>query len=664
MAYGTKYRVVTRSITGVLWHANIEQDGYTGTVTEFRGSGLPIKINYTDNDENKIASIRASAAEISFVSDEFELQTLIDDNDTKYRVSIYEIETDLSETLQWRGFISTDDCQEDYISGPRIFTLTATDALALLKEESYKWQDGTEGKDAYGKRTLLQIIIDCLQYTYTELDISVQCNVYEEVIAEFLEVPPFLYNKAHTKLFLYADGGPRNMYEVLECIMDAFECTLFQQFGQWHINRMPDYFYDPATNNTTTYTWPGVTFSQGTQTWVAARFTNFIPVGAGHKLSFIKPNKYSKITHTYIIPDTPENEKMSRGDLISGTPYVPSATVTYEIDFWSYESGAVLSPTVAPTGTAYRNEIYDTEGNLQEQYIVLPDQSTNDERLRPFEGVWVDKGDKVSINADTRLDNNIGGTGSGVVMRIVLQGDSGQKYTWDETTAAWVATIASSIGSSAYTRSFGSGLPDTDEWVPFSIETSGFPEGGYLEPWFCDWDPTSGNEAWYRSINIDFKLLLNGVTANFRGEYSQSDNNLTSRNKSETTIKLGDSPKRLVASALWRGSDDTELTNGWGRLDEAQTSRLININSQDVQNTAYRVCKKLDGDYKGITFDDGKLIGPGNLFSISDITWIATNLEIDLVNDTFSATLQEFKTATDVLPTLDTEFKYIFDERS
>lgn len=661
MAFGTKYKIISRSIGGTLWHVNIELDSYSGSVTEFKGNGTPINIKYVDNNESKISSIRASSAVFSFVSDTFELQDIIDDNDTMYRVSLYQIETDLSETLQWRGFISTDDCSEPYISGPRVFTLTALDGLAILKDEPYKWQDGTSGKDAYGKRLLLNVIADCLQYTYTELDINIQCDIYEEVIAEFLELPPFNYNKVHTKLFLYADGGPKNMYEVIECIMLSMECTIFQQFGRWHIKRFPDEFYDEPTNNTTYYLWPSLTESQGSQSWTAARFTDFNPIQAGHVLSFIKPNKYSKITHNYIIPETPENEKMARGSLISGTPG-PSATVTYEIDFWSYESGAVLSPTIAATGTAYRNEVYDTEGNLKEQYIVLPDQSTNDERMRPEDGVWVDIGDKLTLNADTRSDVDEGGAGTGVAIRIVLFGDSGQKYTYDQTTSTWVATISSAIGSSAYTRTFGGG-DDTTAWFPFTVETAPFPEGGLMEMWFCDWT-TSAGESWYRNINIDFQLFLNSVTANFKGEYSQSDNNLTSRNSSELIIKLGDSPKRLIASALWKASDDTTLTNGWGRKDEAQDNRLIDLNSQDLQNTAYRVCKSLDGEYKGIAFDSGKLIGVGNLFSISGVIWIATNLEIDIINETFSATLQELKTATDVLPSLDTEFKYIFDERS
>ena len=659
MAYATRYRIEARSTIGTLWHVSIEEDGYTGPITSFSGSGTPIRIKYTDNDEKKVSAIRASACVIEFISDTFDLDDIINDNDTKYRVSLNRINTDLSETLQWRGFLSTDDCQEQYTSGARAFSLTATDALGLLKDEDYKWQDGTTGKDAYGKRSLLQIIADCLQYTYTELDISIQCNVYEEVIAEFLEVPPFLYNKAHTKLFLYADNGPKNMYDVLECIMLSFDCTLFQQFGQWHINRMPDYYYAPATNNTTTYSWSDLSYSQGTQTWLASRFTHFIPINAGHLQARVKPNGYSKITHNYIIPETPENERMARGAYISGTPGA-SALVTYEIDFWKLEYGTVSSPS---TGDVYREEAYDAEGNLLETYTVLNDQGTTDERILPVEGIWADAGDSITITFDTRSSTDESGSGSGVGMRLMLFGDSGQKYTWNQSLNTWDATLAGALGAIGLQVDL-SLYGDTTKWFSLSVETTGFPESGILEPWFTDWSAIS-SYIHIRNINIEPKLLLNGVTANFKGEYSRTDNNLTSRNSNEVTIRLGDSPKRLVASGLWRGSDDTQLTNGWGRLGEAQTSRLIDLNSQDLQRTAYRVCKKLDGDYKGITFDDGKLLGPGNLYSISDITWIATNMEIDIINDNFSATMQEF---TDVLrdtePTLDTEFKYIFDERS
>lgn len=661
MAFATKYRIVTRSVIGVLWNVDIELDGYSGTVEEFKGNGTPINIKYVDNAEEKITSIRASSATFSFVSDTFELQDIIDDNDTKYRVSLYNVNADLSTTLQWRGFLSTDDCSEPYISGPRVFTLTASDGLAFLKDEPYKWADGTSGKDAYGKRTLLNVLADCLQYTYTELAISIQCNLYEEVIAEFLELPPFKYNKVHTKLFLYADGGPKNMYEVIECLMLTFDCTIFQQFGQWHINRTPDYFYAPAVNNTTTYSWPALTESQGTQTWIASRFTNFNPVQAGHVLSFIKPNDYSKITHNYIIPEIPDNPIWTRGSVLSGTPGA-NATVTYEIDFWPYQYGLPTVPTSA--GTAYRVEKYDAEGNIDENYVELPVSIIgSEERLINENGIQVDEGDEFNVSGECRMLTDVGYAVGAPAVRIRLIGISGQHYTWDPTVPEWQLTLTSGVGASAFSATYGSG-DDSTVWLSFNLEMSAFPEDGDLYIWLCNFDTGDTTPVNFRKLQVSIELFLNGVTENFKGEYSQSDNNLTSRNKDERIIKLGDSPKRLFASALWRASDDTELTSGWGRKDETLDDRLIDLNSQDLQKSASRVCKALEGEYKGITFDSGKLLGVGNLFSISDLTWVATNMEIDIINDTFSATLQELIDTTKTMATIDTEFKYIFDERS
>jgi len=667
MSYAARYRIPVRSVLGVIWTAEIEQDGYTGTVQELNGSALPIKITYQADEERKIEYIRASTCELSFVSDTFRLEDIIDDNDTKYRLTISD-----PTRVQWRGFISTDDCTEEYTSWYRTFVLTAFDGLAALKDEDYRTWDTDIA--VYGKRTLLEILRDCLQRTYVELPIHIEVNVLESTMDNNPEDNPIEQCQVHTKLFLYADGGPKTMFEILETIMGTFQCTIFQQFGQWHVKRHMDYFGVYGADSIL-YSWPDLTQEIVTVDWTASAPANFIPINASHVLSFIKPDAFSKIEHDYIIPETPENEAMTRGPLIYSGPDPDDPTVnirTYYIDFWTYQSGSVLTPDPTAPGTSYRLERDNVDGTLEESYVVLPDQGTTDERLRPETGVFVEAGDTLSLDTQTRLKSDLGGAGTGVVLRLVLYGDSGQKYTWDAATEEWVPTLASAIGSSAFTRTYGGG-DNLEEWYPISLNytsdgriintTKPFPEGGLLEMWFCEWS-TGTNETWFKDIAIDVKLFQNQVRANFKGEQSVSDNDLTSRRSDERIIRLGDSPKRVIASSLWRGIDDTQLTNGWGRPDEDRDQRLIDINSQDLQKSACRVFKTLEGDFKGISFDDGKLLGPGNLYVLENLTWIVTNIEIDIVNDSCIFRLQEFIDTSKTTPDIDTEFKYLFNERS
>lgn len=660
MAWNTIYRVVTRSAwTRIVLYADIELENFSGTVQELTGSGQPITISYKDENEQKIAPLRPSEAKIQFVSASFELEWIIADDDRKYRVTIRD-----DSHVHWRGVLSTDDCSEAYISGNRIFTLTASDGLALLKEEY--WRRITD-VTVYGKITPLEAVRDCLYRTYTELPIHVSCNVYESTMIAAEEKNPLDQCLLHTKLLYLTDSGPQNMYEVLEVIMQAFECTLFQQFGEWHIVRkLDDLSHKPIYSSL--YTMPDLVATTISQDFEVARPADFIPINAGHLLSFLKPAQSSKVQHDYVIPDTPENEKMTDGALISAT----STERKYYIDFWTYQYGSVTTPSNTMPGTAYRKEALDVNGNLAESYIVVPDQGTNDERLRPTHGVWVDKGDRLSLSAETRLSADLGGAGTGIVLRVVLYGDSGQKYTWDATSEVWQPTLASAIGASAYTRTYAGG-DDLREWTSFYLHcteagqeveyTKPFPEGGILEMWFCDWS-TGGLESWYRNINIDVLLFQNQITANFKGEFSTTSTPIVSRKNAEVNIQLGDAPKRLIASALWRLTNENELTNGWGRYNELRTERLININSQDLQRSAARVFKKLDGDFKGIFYDGGKLLGPGNTFIIDNLEWIATNIELDLHNETFTATLQEFRDPVKDTPELSTEFKYLFNERS
>ena len=114
--YGVKYIIDTQSIIDNSWRIDIEEKDYSGTTTTFLGSGTPIRIKYTNNGEEKFSPIAASEAIIQFVDDDFLLENIIDPDDKKYRISIYQ-----DDVLQWRGLLATDRFDLEFF---RIFLLT------------------------------------------------------------------------------------------------------------------------------------------------------------------------------------------------------------------------------------------------------------------------------------------------------------------------------------------------------------------------------------------------------------------------------------------------------------------------------------------------------------------------------------------------------------
>lgn len=663
MSWQTKYRVAATSFNkGDEWWADIQEEGWAGGVVELRGSARPIVIKYVDNGETKYPTIQASFCEISFVSDTFDLESIISSDDKKYRVSIYR-----NEELQWRGFLSTDDCQEEYTDGNRTFVLTATDGLGFLKEESWKFRTGESGKDTYGWRSLLDVLADCLHYTYTELDIYIQCNVYDASMSEFGWDNPFDQSKLHTKLFLFTDAGPKNMYEILEVLMEPFQTTIFQQGGIWIVRRKPDSF-DTQSDTNKLYSWPDLTSEQVTKRWSTDRGVYFTPINGSHLRTFVKPTSNSIYTHNYLMPDTPENEDWQDGELVSSD----ADKRVYSVDFWNCWAAPLTSP-VAVDGF-YRVEEIDANENLKEWYIEFPCYAPSG---RPFIAnefpILVDPGDTITTSGEVKINEDISGPGSGPIVYYRLFGEDGNVYTYSGPNKNWQITLVSMAGAAAvemyYDNSSGAGKSNT--YQSWENTSSAFPVAGDLYIYLTSFVGGSGDTVYFKNFQCSINLYFEGGTRTNIGERSTSSLDIISRKKNEKTIRLGDAPKRVIASALWR-NDATELTAKWKRLADSSSDRLLNINSQDLQKSTWRVFNKIDGDFMGCIGPNG-IIGPANLFNMVPpeyVVYIATNMEIDPVNDRWTASLQEFRDRSanskdrDQTYYNNTEFKYLFNERS
>lgn len=677
MAWATKYQINSKSVLRERWRLDIQEEDYAGSVTELAGAAEPFSLQYINNGDTFPIPIAASELTIRFVSDTFELEEIVDSDDKKFRVDLYR-----EDVLQWRGFLSTDDCSEEYTSGNRTFEVIANDGLGFLKEEQV-----VEGvTTTYDKIDLLTVIRDLLYQTYTELPVEINCRVYESTMSASAEDNPFDQCQVHTRLFLTSPDGPQNQYEALEVLMNAFSCTLFQQFGQWHIKRLPQGAI-VTSGVSKLYSWPHMVGEQVSYVWEYARYLDFEPVNASHLLTFQKPSVNSTITHNYVIPEVPRNSRLQTGDRLPsedntetlpiGEPPVSTTfdLVAFEIDAWEYKNVNIATMAFADAQGAFRQESRNqTTHSIRENRIFLRRDTdfvgiNNKQFIRSTDDCLVDEGDKFTISGSTRLDGDISGSGSGSAVKIRIYTTVTQGFEWNGApTNVWVAfnDATGPIGSYAYTRNFVDG-DDLTEWESFSIETTTTPVPGRLVIWLQNWSIDADRYAYYKNIQIGVTIMDSPQGSELKGEKSISSNDIISRKKTTAEIKLGDSPRRVVASALWRLSPETTLTNGWGRLGETRDQRLIDINSHDLQRINSRIFKKLEGEFYGILMSqqDNALIGPGSYFYLNDgttVKWQPVSIEIDITSNIVRLLAVEFSDLEKPTTVDETEFSYLFED--
>lgn len=662
MAYGVKYNMPIRNgFTGDAYLLEIQEKDYSGPAGTLKGTDEPVVIKYIDNDENKYPAISASEMTISFISEVFDVTSIISNEDDKYRVELKRI-LPTGTQLNWRGVLSVDDISEPYISGAREFTLKAIDGLGLLKNVSNSF--------SYGKITLLEAIKICLIPTFTDLDISINCGLFEESMSDFVFSNPFDQCKIHTKFFTNSDSGPKNMYDSLIAIMTAFQCTIFQQNAQWHIKRKPDERLGASPANST-YNFNTLDQSTESFDWLVERHIDFVPVNARHKIRYQRSSSSSVYQHDYVVPEVPANPDLTEGGRFPLLD-VPPLVRAYTINFWTSLYGPQDSPSAA--GMAWRREFDNIDTGITESYVVIRDFIAGQEqRLISTDDPYFDAGDRIEFSLETRAYYGFFDDPTDVgIARIRLFGDSGQQYVLNFDTKDWEPVAANVHGDYAL---FINGIELANEWRSVSVESDGIPEGGRIVWQLKHWaiDVPSGiipepNETWYRDIRITPKLFLNNVTFELKGEKSTTTDGTTSSRLNKVNTTMGQCPKRIIAGALYKLDDDTQLlTVNWHTYEApGVTKRLLDINSVDLQYGSYRVMAGLDGDFYGIkwTRKNGSLIGPGNKFNIDGVIYIATNIEMDIANGIWTGRLVEIS-STETVPELTTTFKYIFgNERS
>ena len=367
MAYGIAYQIQFQTLSGQTGLVNLLNNGYSGSITQLIGAASPFKVSYKSGDYHANDPIRGSEADISYYNQgSCPLTTFDGSDDNAWRVDFY-----INGSLKWSGFLVLDDCRETMEAAPSLVTLKATDGLGLLKNVPFTDKLGNViywGSSSFGTMPLINVIDYCLFWTGLTLNTNIYANIFEENMDNravaatygpfeqvFVDPRMYLINSSDAGLTKYA-ANPillsdivQNCYDILSQIMKDFNCTIFQDNGQWQIMRwveLKDFSNNP----------PGTVWDSAFSTAYAAPSITTKAIGKGESVYFLdnqqskyylRPNSYVNREFDYQQPQylilnsdllTLGAFKETSGALLGGIPYIYN---DYYLPDWTEYGGDV-----------------------------------------------------------------------------------------------------------------------------------------------------------------------------------------------------------------------------------------------------------------------------------------------------------------------------------
>lgn len=242
MAYTLKYFLEFYDPSENLNRTEILEDT-TAILTpiELEGASNPVSFSSPDKDDI-FTPVIGSALTLRFIAtEEFTLEDLYTESETKYMVKHYR-----AGVLLWQGFIIPDGAQQSWVTRVWEIQLDCVDGLGLLKNLGFVNND--TGNNFDGKQSYLEVITNCLKRTSLGMNINTSVNIfYSGLLPAFNSNPndfdPLALAHIETERFYKDDGEtPMNSDEVLKSILDEFKAVIVQRRGEWYVCRWNELF--------------------------------------------------------------------------------------------------------------------------------------------------------------------------------------------------------------------------------------------------------------------------------------------------------------------------------------------------------------------------------------------------------------------------------------
>jgi hypothetical protein len=350
MAYGLKYTIPFKDVDNNTNLVSIYQDGFVATSTELIATDIPAVHKYEREDNEDILSpIMSSTLTISFYSTEnTDFRNFFSYSDREFYV-VHEF----AGNIVFKGYLLNDIVGEPFQDPPYPVVLTATDALAQLKEVALT---GPSVDTDLGT-----LVFQQLNSLGLAMDFEICNDLYEGLV---MDNTKSIFSQDNDENLLVQAGTfdalGLNAFEFLEEVCRSFGWVLFQSNDKWIIQRpiarnissTVIYLYDFFTGELTSSTNNPMTLETvADQTGVN---TDWVPVEADQLLQYQRPIKKLTVTQGDLGQSIIANgEQLNESSWYLEGPYKPvDWTVTPDPDTPIIQ----VFPNNIPSQTGYDDE--------------------------------------------------------------------------------------------------------------------------------------------------------------------------------------------------------------------------------------------------------------------------------------------------------------------
>ena len=350
MAYGLKYTIPFKDVDNNANLVSIYQDGFVGSSTELIATDVPAVHKYEREDNEDILSpIMSATLTISFYSTEnTDFTNFFSYSDREFYV-VHEFDGD----VVFKGYLLNDIVGEPFQDPPYPVVLTATDALAQLKEVALT---GPSVDTDLGT-----LVFQQLNSLGLAMDFELCNDLYEGLVMD--NTKSIFSQDENENLMVQAgtfDALGLNAFEFLAEVCKTFGWVLFQSNDKWIIQRpiarnissTVIYLYDFFTGELTSSTNNPMTLEKVADQTNAN--TDWVPVQQDQLLQYQRPIKKLTVTQGDLGQSIIANgENFNESSWFLEGPYRPvDWTVTPDPDSTPIQ----VFPNNIPSQTGYDDE--------------------------------------------------------------------------------------------------------------------------------------------------------------------------------------------------------------------------------------------------------------------------------------------------------------------
>jgi hypothetical protein len=569
----------------------------------------PLRDIIIDNDEDKFTPVRSRQLEIRLhSSSNININTFASSDDRRFTVKHY-----INDVLQFTGFLSTADLQQDFQPDPNVITLVAMDGLGFLADIRLREFGGDIPE---GGNKLLDYLLWCLYATGLRLNVNIVFNI-REVTAPSLnsdnDGTGHFFNQIGVDALTWEDGvGERlTCMDVLERILKP-GMTISQYLGEWWIIRLDEQDFN-LTHTFYKWDWQGNFLIKGTA-------LHEDTIGSGDDHEFINDDAvvslsqaFRKLELKYALQnpeEVPCNIDFERGDVIDDS--IP-ASITYELDCWTKWRENYPTSGLIPADTNIYTRRRFENGYEKERFVVI-ENVDDPSNLIMSSDIIVQAKDKIRVGMTRSLNADVGGSGfyRDHGMQVRLYGDYGTFWTLQGETSVgdqleWVQSDADFTTFNNYLWFEGDVSRDMTEIESLYGNTLSppLPVGGILrilalQSQRDDWN----RDTYIHSVEFELQQYINGSYQKYTAQQHIVEQGVNNQSVKEEDVYISDSPHPMFKGALKIYNNSLERWVLAGLFYNAATEpngvvnakRYGEIQAFDVWNQVNRIFSTFEGE--------------------------------------------------------------------